>query len=134
MGNLFSVLFFLFYIFRLFYTKKISLRTYISFIIGILISLIPLGVRNHIAFGKFWITGYSLINNTQELVGFNYLIKHFIPIAYEDEIEMLNRLIGDRFNIDKKNSIEISNLPALEFMLNRKTRRIPPIIPESNCP
>jgi len=80
MGNLFSVLFFLFYIFRLFYTKKISLRTYISFIIGILISLIPLGVRNHIAFGKFWITGYSLINNTQELVGFNYLIKHFIPI------------------------------------------------------
>jgi len=55
-------------------------------------------------------------------------------IAYEDEIEMLNRLIGDRFNIDKKNSIEISNLPALEFMLNRKTRRIPPIIPESNCP
>ena len=71
---------FLFYLFWLFYTKKISLRTYISFIIGILIPLIPLGVRNHIAFGKFWITGYSLMNNTQELVGFNYLIEHFIPI------------------------------------------------------
>jgi len=322
------------YIFWLFYTKKISLRIFISFVICILIPLIPLAVRNHIAFGKFWITSYSLAN-TQALFGFNYLIEHFIPflvmlatdgmgvlllfsiggfikllkksdtrsiavyflssvviltftymayswspdpqtmrfllptfplytfaavyfishlkrkykivflsiallgslpwgvfgslravkplyvrnsvladitkavernieagkiiityegicqdldlydkwklidisilskadaltgkrpmkpirneyaskvynslhgnefknqlikdlnqwsgkkifmIAYEDEIEMLNKLIGDRFNIDKKNSIEISNLPALEFMLNRKTRRIP---------
>lgn len=70
---------FVFYIFWLFYTKKISLRTYISFVIGILIPLIPLAVRNHIAFGKFWITGYNLMNNTQALFSFNYLIEHFIP-------------------------------------------------------
>jgi len=66
------------YIFWLFYTKKISLRTYISFVIAISIPLIPLAVRNHIAFGNFWITGYSLAN-TQALFGFNYLIEHFIP-------------------------------------------------------
>ncbi|MCK4358611.1 MAG: glycosyltransferase family 39 protein [Candidatus Cloacimonetes bacterium] len=66
------------YIFWLFYTKKISLRTCISFVIGILIPLIPLAMRNHIAFGKFWITSYSLAN-TQALFGINYLIEHFIP-------------------------------------------------------
>jgi len=66
------------YILWLFYTKKISLRTGISFVIGILIPLIPLAVRHHIAFGKPWITGYSLVN-TQALFGFNYLIEHFIP-------------------------------------------------------
>ena len=38
---------------------------------------------------------------------------------------MLNKLIGDRFNIDKKSSIEISNLPALEFMLKEGEKRIP---------
>jgi len=66
------------YILWLFYTKKISLRTEISFLIGILIPLIPLAVRNHKAFGKPWITGYNLVN-TQASFGFNYLIKHFIP-------------------------------------------------------
>ena len=66
------------YILWLFYTKKISPRTCISFVIGILIPLIPLAVRNYKAFGKFWITGYSSAN-TQALFGFNYLIEHFIP-------------------------------------------------------
>jgi len=66
------------YIFWLFYTKKISLKTCISFLIGILIPLTLLAVRNHIAFGKPWITGYSLVN-TQALFGFNYLIEYFIP-------------------------------------------------------
>ena len=51
--------------------------------------------------------------------------KKIFIIAYEDEVEMLSKLIGDRFNIDKKSSIEISNLPALEFMLNRRRQRIP---------
>ncbi len=51
--------------------------------------------------------------------------KKIFTIAYENEIEMLNKLIGDRFNIDKKSSIEISNLPALEFMPNMRAQRIP---------
>ena len=66
------------YIFWQFHAKQLSLRTCVSSIVGIVIVLTPLAVRNQIAFGKFWITGYSQLN-TQALFGFNYLIEHFIP-------------------------------------------------------
>ena len=42
--------------------------------------------------------------------------KKIFMIAYRSEIEMVNKLIGDRFNIDKKTFIDISNLPVLKPM------------------
>lgn len=68
------------YILWLFYKKRIPLKIFISFLIGILGPLIMLAVRNYLAFGKPWMTGYSLASS-QALFGINYLVKHFIPFV-----------------------------------------------------
>ncbi|MEW6558427.1 MAG: glycosyltransferase family 39 protein [Elusimicrobiota bacterium] len=67
------------YILWLFFSREISKRTFISIVLGILIPLLPLAIRNQIAFGKFWVTGYGFSNAPAALFGFNYLIEHFIP-------------------------------------------------------
>ena len=49
--------------------------------------------------------------------------KRIFLIAYRSEIEMVNKLIGDRFNIDKMTSIDISNLPVLKPMFPSRAQR-----------
>jgi len=66
------------YILWLFFARRISTKTLISIVIGVLTPLLPLAIHNQIAFGKFWATGYGL-SNAPASFGFNYLIEHFIP-------------------------------------------------------
>jgi len=66
------------YILWIFFARRISTKTLISIVIGVLTPLLPLAIHNQIAFGKFWATGYGL-SNAPASFGFNYLIEHFIP-------------------------------------------------------
>lgn len=66
------------YILWLSLARKISIKTFISVVIGVLIPLLPLGIHNQIAFGKFWATGYGF-SSAPASFGFNYLIEHFMP-------------------------------------------------------
>ncbi len=66
------------YSLSLFKFKRISLTTLLLFGIGMCIPLGSMAIRNQIAFGKFWVTGYSL-SEAPALFGFSYLLKHFVP-------------------------------------------------------
>jgi len=62
----------------LFRGKRISFTTLLFFGIGMCIPLGAMAIRNQIAFGRFWVTGYSLLEG-HALFGFSYLLQHFVP-------------------------------------------------------
>jgi len=66
------------YSLSLFKFKKISFTTLLLFWTGMCIPLGTMAIRNQIAFGKFWVTGYSL-PETPALFNFSYLPKNFVP-------------------------------------------------------
>jgi len=62
----------------LFKFKKILFTTLLLFGISMCIPLGTMAIRNQIAFGKFWVTGYSLAE-TPALFSLSYLLKNFVP-------------------------------------------------------
>ena len=52
--------------------------SFVSAGIGIGLPIIALAIRNQIAFGAFWKTGYGLTNEPTQF-GFNYFLQHFVP-------------------------------------------------------
>jgi len=75
-----SLLLIAFVIFLLtnFQKSKTYYASLLSAIIGVGLPTMALAIRNQIAFGAFWKTGYGLTNEAVHF-GFTYFLQHFIP-------------------------------------------------------
>jgi hypothetical protein len=103
-----SMLLIAFVIFLLtnFQKSKTYYASFVSAIIGVGLPTMTLAVRNQIAFGAFWKTGYGVTNETTHF-GFNYFLQHFIPyigqlLSEGVGVVFITGLIGGAILIIKK--------------------------------
>lgn len=66
------------FIFFYLWKDKIPWHSLMAGIIGIAIPIGTLGIRNQMAYGAFWKTGYA-ITNEQTAFSWNYFTSHFLP-------------------------------------------------------
>lgn len=103
-----SLLLIAFVIFLLtnFKKSKTYYASLVSAIIGVGLPTMALAIRNQIAFGDFWKTGYGLANEPAHF-GFNHFLQHFIPFIEQLLFEglgvlFITGLIGGTILIIKK--------------------------------
>jgi len=56
---------------------RLSLSSILALVTGMAVPLVPLMVRNHLAFGAFWRTGYSLAFETSSFFGLRCILQFF---------------------------------------------------------
>jgi len=89
-----------------FQKSKTYYASLVAAIIGVGLPTMALAIRNQIAFGAFWKTGYGLANGPAHF-GFNYFLQHFIPYIGQLLLEglgvvFITGLIGGAILIIKK--------------------------------
>lgn len=103
-----SLLLIAFVIFLLtnFQKSKTYYTSLVSAFIGVGLPMMALAIRNQIAFGAFWKTGYGLTNEPAHF-GFAYFLQHFIPYIAQLLFEgpgvlFITGLIGGAILVIKK--------------------------------
>jgi hypothetical protein len=107
-----SLLLIVFFIFLLlsFQKNKTYYSSLVLATVGTAIPTVALAIRNQIAFGSFYKTGYELSNNPARF-GFSYFLQHFAPYT----VQLLSRGVGVLF---------VTGLAGGVFLIIRKEFRL----------